>query len=79
MRRVLAAEAAELAEFQPLGRLLLVLRRGVVPPLAVGALENDVVPHITRYPLTQRAQRLAEKIMDTLTIRPLCNSLLISA
>src|SRR4029453_15091211 len=45
MRGVLAAEAAVLAELQPLRRLLLVLRGGVVPPLAVRTLENDVVAH----------------------------------
>ena len=45
MRRVLAAEAAELAEFQPLGRLLLVLRRAVVAPLTVHARQRDDVSH----------------------------------
>ena len=37
VRRVLPAEATELAELEPLGRLLLVLRRAVVPALAVAA------------------------------------------
>src|SRR5262245_29794044 len=45
MGGVLAAEAAVLAELQPLRRLLLVLGRGVVPPLAVRTLEDDVVAH----------------------------------
>ena len=42
---MLPTEATELAELQPLGRLLLVLRGAVVPALAVGALEDDVVAH----------------------------------
>jgi len=46
VRRVLPAVVAELAELQPLGRLLLVLGRDVVPVLAVRALENDVVAHM---------------------------------
>jgi hypothetical protein len=45
MRRVLPAEPAELAHFEPLGRLFLVLRRAVVAPLALGAGERDDVPH----------------------------------
>src|SRR5438034_5256480 len=45
MRRVLAAEPAELAQLDTLGRLLLVLGRRVVAPLAVGARERDDVPH----------------------------------
>ena len=45
MRRVLPAEAAELRELETLGRLLLVLRRAVVPPLARLARERDDVPH----------------------------------
>src|SRR6266545_4848611 len=45
VRGVLAAEAAVLAQLQTLGGLLLVLRGVVVPPLAVGALEDDVVAH----------------------------------
>src|SRR5262245_14665678 len=45
MRRVLAAEPAEFRELQPVRRLLLVLRRAVVPPLALGARERDDVPH----------------------------------
>ena len=38
MRRVLAATAAELLEFQPLGRRLPILGRRVVPLFAVAAL-----------------------------------------
>ncbi len=45
MRRVLAAEAAELIELQPLRRLLLVLRRAVVPAFALGARQRDDVSH----------------------------------
>jgi hypothetical protein len=49
MRRVLATEATVLAELEPLGRLLLVLRRAVVPALALttGQL-NDVSHKSTR-------------------------------
>ena len=46
MSRMFPAEATELAEFQPIGRLLLVLRRAVVAPLALGAGERDDVSHI---------------------------------
>src|SRR5262245_29548021 len=45
MGRMLAAEPAELRELEPIGRLLLVLRRAVVPPLALGARERDDVAH----------------------------------
>ena len=45
MRRVLPAEAAVLAELEPLRRLLLVLRRAVVPALAVAAREMNDVSH----------------------------------
>jgi hypothetical protein len=45
VRRVLTTEAAVLAELQPLGRLLLVLRRAVVAPLTVLARQRDVVSH----------------------------------
>jgi hypothetical protein len=38
-------EAAVLAELQPLGRLLLVLGRAVVAPLALGARQTDDVSH----------------------------------
>jgi hypothetical protein len=42
---MLPAEPAELAHFEPLGRLLLVLRRAVVAPLTFGAGERDDVSH----------------------------------
>ena len=42
---VLAAEAAELAEFQPLGRLLLVLGRAVIAPLTFRARQGNDVSH----------------------------------
>jgi hypothetical protein len=45
MRRVFSAEAAELAHLEPLGRLLLVLRRAVIAPLTFGAGERDDVSH----------------------------------
>ena len=45
MRRVLAAEAAELAELEPLGRLFLVLGRAVVAPLTVLTRQGDDVSH----------------------------------
>ena len=45
MWRVLATEAAVLAELEPLGRRLLVLRRAVIAPLTFGACERDDVSH----------------------------------
>jgi hypothetical protein len=45
MSRVLAAEATEFRKLQSLGRLLLVLRRAVIAPLAPGARERDDVSH----------------------------------
>jgi hypothetical protein len=45
MRDVLAAEAAVLAQLEPLGRLLLVLGRAVIAPLTVGARQGDDVSH----------------------------------
>jgi hypothetical protein len=45
MSRVLPAEAAELAELEPLRRLLLVLRRAVIAPLTFLASERDDVSH----------------------------------
>src|SRR5215207_409808 len=45
MRRVLAAEPAELAEFEPFARLLLVLGRAVVAALTVLARQVDDVSH----------------------------------
>src|SRR6185295_14991083 len=45
MRRVFAAEAAVLVELDPLRRLLLVLRRAVVPALAVAARHVNDVSH----------------------------------
>jgi hypothetical protein len=45
MRYVLPAEPAVLAQLETLGRLLLVLRRAVVPTLAVGARERNDVAH----------------------------------
>src|SRR4051812_39957871 len=41
MRRVLAARAAELAEFQPARRGLLVLGGGVIAVLAITALQRN--------------------------------------
>src|SRR4029453_12239778 len=45
MRRMLSAEAAVLAELQPLRGLLLVLRRAVVAPLTFGARQRNDVSH----------------------------------
>ena len=45
MRLVLAAAVAELLELQTTGRGLLVLGRGVVPLLALSALQCDNFPH----------------------------------
>ena len=45
VRRVLATETAVLAELEPLGRLLLVLRRAVVAPLTFRAREGNDVAH----------------------------------
>src|SRR5687768_1585159 len=56
MRRVLPAEPAVLAELQPLGRLLLVLRRAVVPALTVTARQMDDVPHGLFHNLRNRAR-----------------------
>jgi hypothetical protein len=42
---VLAAETAVLVELDPLSRLLLVLRRAVIPALAVAAREMNDVSH----------------------------------
>jgi hypothetical protein len=40
------AEAAEFAELQPLRRLLLVLRRAVIPALTFAAREMNDVSHV---------------------------------
>ena len=45
MRRVLPTEPAVLAELQPFRRLLLVLRRAVVPALTIAARHMDDVSH----------------------------------
>jgi hypothetical protein len=45
VRRMLPAEATELAELQPLGRLLLVLCRAVVATLALAARQLNDVSH----------------------------------
>src|SRR5947207_8458257 len=42
---MLPAEPAVLAQLEALGRLLLVLRRAVVAPLALGARQRDQVSH----------------------------------
>jgi len=46
MSGVLPAEPAVLAHLEPFGRLLLVLRRAVVPTLAVGTRQRDDVAHL---------------------------------
>jgi hypothetical protein len=45
MRRVLATETAVLAELEPLGRLLLVLRRAVIATFALAARQLNDVSH----------------------------------
>src|SRR5205809_2672845 len=45
MSRVLPAVPAVLAHLEPFGRLLLVLRRAVVPAFALGARQGDDVSH----------------------------------
>ena len=45
MDRVLAAEAAVLGELQPIGVVLLVLERVVVPLFALGAGQCDFYAH----------------------------------
>jgi hypothetical protein len=45
MIRVLPARIAKLRKLQPTGRGLLVLRSGVVPVLALGALQRDDFAH----------------------------------
>ena len=42
---MLAAFAAKLLEFQPLSRLLLILRREVITIFAVRTLQNDFISH----------------------------------
>ena len=42
---MLPAEPAVLAQLEAFGRLLLVLRRAVVAPLALGARQRDQVSH----------------------------------
>src|SRR5262249_36268616 len=49
VRLVLATLGAELLQFQPFRRGLLVLGAGIVPVLAFAALERDNFPHF-RYP-----------------------------
>ena len=46
MRFVAAAEAAVLAQLEPLARLLLVLRRAVIPALTLGTRQRDDVSHV---------------------------------
>lgn len=43
MQPMTAAAAAELVELEPSGRVLLVLRRYIVPLFALGALQNDII------------------------------------
>jgi hypothetical protein len=45
MRRMFSTKAAEFRELQPLCRLLLVLRRCVITPLAFLTSERDDVSH----------------------------------
>jgi hypothetical protein len=43
MTCVLAATATEFAEFQPVGRGLLILGRDVVPTLTIGTLKHNII------------------------------------
>ena len=52
MTCVLAATATKLAEFQPVGCGLLVLRRYVVPTLAISALKHDVIAWHNLFPIS---------------------------
>jgi hypothetical protein len=45
MARVLPAEPAVLAHLEPIGRLLLVLRRAVVAPFALQTRQSDDISH----------------------------------
>jgi hypothetical protein len=45
VRRVLAARVAKLLRLQPVGVLLLVLRGGVIPVLALTTLQGNDFPH----------------------------------
>src|SRR5829696_6155832 len=52
MTCVLAATATKLAEFQPVGCGLLVLRRYIVPTLAISALKHDVIAWHNLFPIS---------------------------
>ena len=58
---VLPAEPAVLAHLQTLGRLLLVLRRAVVAPFALGAGERDQISHTFLKRPGTRDSRLEER------------------
>src|SRR4029079_19026394 len=66
LRPVLPAEPAVLAHLEPFSRLLLVLRRAVVPTLAVGTRQRDDVAHLvnpcraTGYRLPASGQNLGD-------------------
>ena len=63
MRRVLAAEAAILRELEPLARLLLVLGRAVVAPLALVARQRDDVSHWTKSLIIPKFQLPTPKLL----------------
>jgi hypothetical protein len=50
VRRVLAARIAKLLCLQPVGVLLLVLRGGVIPVLALTTLQGNDFPHLALTP-----------------------------
>jgi hypothetical protein len=57
MGRVLTAEAAVLVELDPLRRLLLVLRRAVIPALALAARQvNDIAHKYVPKPKPQKSK-----------------------
>src|SRR5438093_4570658 len=70
--RVLSTEAAVLRKLQPLRRLLLVLRRAVVAPLAHRARERNDISH--KSPV--RAQGSGQRALAAVALCPLPSALL---
>ena len=52
VQRMAAATATKLLELQPIRRVLLVLRRHVVPLFALSTLQNNVISRHTTRPLS---------------------------
>ena len=68
--RVLTAATAELAELQPLGRGLFILRRHVVAALAHGALQRNVIARHNNITLHLRLSKPGRGAVAALTRRP---------